>query len=76
MDVVVADDDGTPTTFRMPVDVDAKQSQLLHGLCPARARASPSSRSGCSIQNGRRVGGASQATVMPHASESIMPDET
>ena len=60
MEVSVADDDGTPTAFRMPVEVGANTERAVHGLCPPRLARSPSSRSGCSIENGRRVGGASQ----------------
>ena len=75
MDVVVGDDDGTPTTFRMPVDVDANQSQRFTAYARPGSR-EPELTIRLLDQNGRRVGGASQATVMPVPPESIMPDET
>ena len=46
MDVIVADDDGTPTTFRMPVDVPANQGPGSR-LTDVPVHGSPSSRYGC-----------------------------
>ncbi len=67
MDVIVGDDDGTPTTFRMPVEVAANQSQRFTAYARPGSR-EPEFTIRLLDQNGRRVGGASQATVMPRAS--------
>jgi hypothetical protein len=73
MDVSVADDDGTPTTFRMPVDVPANQSARFTAYGRPGSR-QPEFAIRLIDQNGRKVGGALQDTVMPQAPESIMPD--
>ena len=75
MDVIVGDDDGTPTSFRMPVEVGANQSQRFTAYARPGSR-EPEFTIRLLDQDGRRVGGASQATVMPAPPESIMPDET
>jgi hypothetical protein len=75
MDVIVGDDDGTPTTFRMAVEVGANQSQRFTAYARPGSR-EPEFTIRLLDQNGRRVGVASQATVMPTPPESIMPNET
>ena len=75
MEVSVADDDGTPTAFRMPVEVGANQSERFTAYARPGSR-QPEFTIRLLDQNGRRVGGASQDTVMPQPPESIMPNET
>ena len=75
MDVIVADDDATPTSFRLAVDMPANQSQRFTAYARPGSR-QPEFTVRLVDQDGRRVGGASQATVMPRPPESIMPDET
>ncbi len=75
MDVSVADDDGTPTAFRMPVAVMANQSERFTAYSRPGSR-QPEFTIRLLDQDGRRVGGASQDTAMPQAPESIMPNET
>jgi hypothetical protein len=75
MDVSVADDDGTPTSFRMPVEVPANQSARFTAYGRPGSR-QPEFSVRLLDQDGRRVGGASQDMVMPTAPESIMPDES
>ena len=75
MELSVADDDGTPTAFRMPVAVGANQSERFTAYARPGSR-QPEFTVRLLDQNGRRVGGASQDTVMPQAPESIMPNET
>jgi len=75
MDLIVGDDDGTPTSFRIPVEVGANQTQ------PFTAYGRPGSREPeFTIRlvdtEDRRVGGASQSMAMPAAPEAIMPGET
>ena len=54
MEVSVADDDGTPVAYRMPVEVGANKSERFTAYVRP-ARASPRSRSGCST---RTAGGS------------------
>ena len=75
MEVSVADDDGTPTAFRMPVEVGANQSERFTAYARPGSR-QPEFTIRLLDQNGRRVGGASQDTVMPQPPESIMPNES
>jgi len=75
MDVVVGDDDGTPTSFRMPVEVGANKSERFTAYARPGSR-EPEFTIRLFDRNGRRVGGASQSMAMPLAPEAIMPDET
>jgi hypothetical protein len=75
MEVSVADDDGTPTSFHMPVAVMANQSERFTAYARPGSR-QPEFTIRLLDENGRRVGGASQDTLMPQAPESIMPNET
>jgi len=75
MELSVGDDDGTPTSFRMPVEVGANQSQRFTAYARPGSR-QPEFTVRLLDQAGRRVGGASQEMAMPQAPESIMPDET
>jgi hypothetical protein len=75
MELVVGDDDGTPGSFRMPVEVGANKSERFTAYARPGSR-EPEFTVRLIDQNGRLVGGASQAVVMPLAPEAIMPDET
>jgi hypothetical protein len=75
MELSVSDDDGTPTTFRMPVDVPANQSARFTAYGRPGSR-QPEFTIRLINQDGRRVGGASQDTAMPQPPESIMPNES
>ncbi len=75
MDVVVADDDGTPTTFRMPVDVPARSSEQFTAYVRPGSR-DPELNIRLLDPNGRRVGGASQDSVMPQPPTVLMPQES
>ena len=75
MEVSVADDDGTPTVFRMPVAVLANQSERFTAYARPGSR-QPEFTIRLLDQDGHRVGGASQDMLMPQAPESIMPNET
>ena len=75
MEVSVADDDGTPTAFRMPVAVPANQSERFTAYARPGSR-QPEFSIKLLDENGWRVGGASQDTAMRQAPESIMPNET
>jgi hypothetical protein len=75
MEVSVADDDGTPTVFSMPVEVGPNQSQRFTAYARPGSR-QPEFTVRLLDQQGRRVGGASQETAMPQPPESIMPDES
>jgi hypothetical protein len=75
MDVIAADDDGTPTTFRMPVDVGANQSQRFTAYARPGSR-EPDFTVRLFDAQGRRVGGASQETLLPQSPTAIMPSET
>ena len=75
MEVSVADDDGTPTAFRMQVAVGANSSERFTAYSRPGSR-QPEFTIRLLDQNGRRVGGASQDTLMPQPPESIMPNET
>jgi hypothetical protein len=74
MDVMVADDDGTPTAYRMAVEVGpAKTERFTAYVRPGSREPEISIR--LVDSSGRRVGGAMQATVMPQAPEALMPNE-
>lgn len=75
MELSVADDDGTPTAFRMPAAVGANESAWFTAYARPGSR-QPEFTVRLFDQNGQRVGGASQDAVMPQAPESIMPNET
>ncbi len=74
MDVVVADDDGTPTSYRMPVDVGANKSERFTAYIRPGAR-DPELSIRLFDSNGRRAGGVSQEAGMPQAPEALMPNE-
>jgi hypothetical protein len=74
MDVMVADDDGTPTSFRLPVDVEAKSSQQFTAYVRPGSR-DPELTVRLLDSNGRRVGGASQDAVMPQPPTVLTPQE-
>ena len=72
---MVADDDGTPTSFRMPVEVGANASERFTAYVRPGGR-EPEITIRLIDANGRRVGGAAQATVMPQPPEALMPNES
>jgi hypothetical protein len=74
MDVMVADDDGTPTAYRMAVEVGPNKSERFTAYVRPGAR-EPEISIRLVDSSGRRVGGAVQATVMPQAPEALMPNE-
>ena len=74
MDVMVADDDGTPSAYRMAVEVGANKSERFTAYVRPGAR-EPEISIRLVDSNGRRVGGAMQATVMPQPPEALMPNE-
>src|ERR1017187_10564781 len=73
MDVMVADDDGTPTAYRMPVEVGANKSERFTAYVRPGSR-EPEISIRLVDQDGRRVGGVSQATAMPQSPEALMPN--
>jgi hypothetical protein len=75
MELSVADDDGTPTAYHMPVAVGANSSERVTAYARPGSR-QPEFTIRLLDQNGRRVGGASQDMAMPQPPESIMPNET
>jgi hypothetical protein len=75
MEVIAGDDDGTPTSFRMPVEVGANKSERFTAYARPGSR-EPEFTIRLYDQNGRRVGGASQAMAMPQPPEAIMPEAT
>jgi hypothetical protein len=74
MEVLVADDDGTPTAYRMPVEVGANKTERFTAYVRPGSR-DPEITIRLVDPDGRRVGGVSQATAMPQAPESLMPNE-
>ena len=75
LELLVADDDGTPTSYRVPVDVGAKQSQPMTAYVRPGAR-DPALTIRLLDRDGRRVASASPETVMPQPPVPLMPDET
>ena len=74
MDVVVADDDGTPTSYRQPVDVAAGASQRFTAYSRPGGR-DPELTIRLFDSGGRRVVEAPQTSTMPATPDAIMPDE-
>ncbi len=74
MEVMVADDDGTPTSFRLPVQVPARSSQQLTAYVRPGSH-DPDLNIRLLDSSGRRVGGASQEAVMPQPPVALMPQE-
>jgi hypothetical protein len=74
MDVMVADDDGTPSAYRMAVDVGPSKSERFTAYVRPGAR-EPEISIRLVDSSGRRVGGANQATVMNQPPEALMPNE-
>jgi hypothetical protein len=75
MDVVAADDDGTPTAFRLPVDVGPRSSQQLTAYVRPGSR-DPELAIRLLDPEGRRVASVTQDVVMPQPPIPLMPDET
>ncbi len=75
MEVMVADDDGTPVAYSLAVKVDANKSERYTAYVRPGAR-EPEIRIQLVDANGRRAGGASQDTLIPQGVGSIMPNET
>jgi hypothetical protein len=74
MEVMVADDDGTPTSFRLPVQVPARSSQQFTAYVRPGSH-DPDLNIRLLDSSGRRVGGASQESVMPQPPVALMPQE-
>ncbi len=74
MEVSVADDDGTPVAYRMPVEVGPNKSERFTAYVRPGSR-EPEMAIRLVDADGRRVGGASQDTVMPQPPEALMPSE-
>ena len=74
MEVRVADDDGTPTSYRLPVQVPARSSQQFTAYVRPGSH-DPDLNIRLLDSSGRRVGGASQDTVMPQPPVALMPQE-
>jgi hypothetical protein len=74
MDVTAADDDGTPSTFRMSVEVGPNESQRFTAYSRPGSR-EPEFTIQLYDERGRRAGGASQSTLMPQGPAVIMPNE-
>ncbi len=74
MEVMVADDDGTPTSFRLPVQVPARSSQQFTAYVRPGSH-DPDLNIRLLDSSGRRVGGASQEAVMPQPPVALMPQE-
>jgi hypothetical protein len=75
MEVLVADDDGTPVAYRMAVEVGANKSERFTAYVRPGAR-EPEISIRLLDANGRRAGGASQDAAMPQGPEALMPSET
>ncbi len=75
LELLVADDDGTPTSYRMPVDVGPKQTQPLTAYVRPGAR-DPALTIRLWDRDGRRVASVSQDILMPQPPIPLMPDET
>jgi len=74
MDMVVPDDDGTPTSYRQPVDLAPGQSTRLTAYARPGGRDTEFTIRLLDSQ-GRRLLEAPQALTMPVPPEVIMPDE-
>jgi hypothetical protein len=74
MEVSVADDDGTPVAYRMPVVVGANKSERFTAYVRPGSR-EPEISIRLVDSNGRRAGGTSQEAAMPQAPEALMPGE-
>ena len=74
MDILVADDDGTPTSFRLPVDVEARSSQVLTAYVRPGSR-DPELTIRLLDQKDRTIAVATQAMVMPVPPTVLMPQE-
>jgi hypothetical protein len=75
MELAVGDDDGTPSSFLLPVEVQAHQSQRV--TCYARPGAhDPEITIRLLDQGGGRVASLSQAALLRDPPVPIMPNET
>ncbi len=74
MEVRVADDDGTPSAFRMPVDVGANKTERFTAYVRPGSR-DPDISIRLVDNDSRWVGSVSQATAMPQPPEAMMPSE-
>jgi hypothetical protein len=75
MEVRVADDDGTPTSYRLPVQVPARSSQQFTAYVRPGSH-DPELTIRLLDSSGRRVGGASQDQVMPQPPTALNPQES
>ncbi len=75
MHLVVADDDGTPTSFQVPVEVGANQSERFTAYARPGSR-DPEITIRLDDEQGRRVANVSEAVMMRDPPVASMPDET
>ena len=74
MDVLVADDDGTPVAYRMAVKTEANKSERFTAYVRPGSR-EPEISIRLLDSNGTRVGGATQDAAMPQSPQAFMPNE-
>ncbi len=75
MHLVVADDDGTPTSFQLPVEVGANESGRFTAYARPGSR-DPEITIRLFNENGRRVAEIPEAVLMRDPPVASMPDET
>jgi hypothetical protein len=75
MQVMVADDDGTPVAYSLAVKVEANKSERYTAYVRPGAR-EPEIEIRLIDANGRHAGGARQDMLIPQGVGSIMPNET
>jgi len=75
MHLVVADDDGTPTSFQVPVEVGSNQSERFTAYARPGSR-DPEITIRLFDEKGRRVANVSEAVMMRDPPVASMPDET
>jgi hypothetical protein len=74
MDLIVGDDDGTPTAFQLPVDVGAHQSERFTAYARPGSR-DPEITIRLFDERGRRVANLPEAVLMRDPPVASMPDE-
>jgi hypothetical protein len=75
MRLLAGDDDGTPTSFQLPVEVGANQSERLTAYARPGSR-DPDFTVQLFDENGRRVANIPEAVLMRDPPVASMPDET
>jgi hypothetical protein len=75
MHLLVADDDGTPTAFQVPVEIGANQSERFTAYARPGSR-DPEITIRLFDEKGRRVANVQEAVMMRDPPVASMPDET